>query len=129
MKIFSDISPYQLKEEKSVNYPTKWSTHSIERRNLSDQESDKFIVVGLNQSRPQGNILMKLCFNDDLSCKDQVILSKHDQDDLYRCHTVQSDLILAFHKHYLAFYNENLECRSQMKWSEQLSIEVQRLSK
>ena len=88
MKIFSDISPYQLKEEKSVNYPTKWSTHSIERRNLSDQESDKFIVVGLNQSRPQGNILMKLCFNDDLSCKDQVILSKHDQDDLYRCHTV-----------------------------------------
>lgn len=110
--------------DKIIDYPTYWSTHSIERRSLTNQESDKFVVVGLLQRQSQGNVIMKLCFNDDYSLEDQVILSKPDQDDLYRCHTVRSDMILAFHKHYLSFYNDKLECKSQMKWSEKLPIKA-----
>ena len=60
IKFFDDKAPYNLKQEKVVEFPTAWATVSHDYRCLTEQNNNKAIYVGLTYSTNEGNILIKL---------------------------------------------------------------------
>ena len=60
IKFFDDKAPYNLKQEKLVEFPTYWATVAFDYRGLTGQNNNKVIYVGLNSSINQDNILIKL---------------------------------------------------------------------
>ena len=54
-------------------------------------------------------------------------MSKRNKEDLYRCQTINNNLVLAFHRHHLVFYDAGFKLLNKVQWSEQLGITVKRL--
>ena len=69
-------------------------------------------------------IIIKLQFDDDLNCKEDIIATRGFNEHLFRCHTLPDGHILAFHfeQHHTVHYNENLECLNKFCWTEVLGI-------
>ena len=73
--------------------------------------------MGLINSTKQ-NILIKLQFEDDNTCKEEFIESEKIKEDLFRCHTLPNDIVLAFRMHHLFVYDADLKCLNKILWSE-----------
>ena len=73
---------------------------------------------------------MKLQFEDDLTCKEEVIETPEFEEHLLRCHTLPNGHFLAFHyeEHNTILYDENLERLNKFCWTELLGIPFYNIS-
>ena len=60
IKFFDEEPPYNLRQEKFIDFDTYWATVSHDYRSLTEQSNNKLIYVGLTSSSNRGNILIKL---------------------------------------------------------------------
>ena len=62
----------------------------------------------------------------DDKCDSEDILYSKDlvQDRLFSCHTVNDDLIVAFHQDTARLYDGILNCKQYAKWDDLLPVEV-----
>ena len=118
LMIYDDKAPYNLKQEKVIDFPTHRATFSHDYRSNAEQISNKILIIGI--INPQDNVLIKLYFEDDNSCKEKVVFSKVSNEQLYRCHTISNGHALAFYEHHLIYYGADLECLNKISWSENL---------
>ena len=82
-RFYADKSPYNLKQKKSHFY-SMWGIFSHDQRSLMEQNSDKLLYVGLAYSTGSCRIV-KLQFDDDNCCQDEVGYSQYFQDNLFQC--------------------------------------------
>ena len=118
LKFYDDQAPYNLKQEKVIEFPTIYATFSHDCRSIIEQSSNKILFIGLNH--PQGHIITKLQFEDDNSCKEEVIESEVNEERLFRCHTIENNRVLAFHNQHLIFYDADLKSLGKANWSREL---------
>ena len=75
------------------------------------------------------NKLAKLYFEGDTCKSDATYSADLIKEDLYRCHTIRDNLVVAFHKQSARLYDGNMVCKHQVQWNHQLPVEVYCLSK
>ena len=80
IKFFDDQAPYNLRQQKVVEYFTYWAIVSYDYRSLMEQNSNKLLYVGLTYHTNRGNILIKLQFEDDNTCQEEVIESEEIEE-------------------------------------------------
>lgn len=64
------------------------------------------------------NILIKLQFEDDNTCKEEFIESDEIEEVLCKCHILPNDIVLAFRRHHIFFYDADLKHLNRVSWSE-----------
>ena len=73
---------------------------SVDRRSQHDQDTNRFIILGLvgMGGGDFSNTLVRLNFLENECDSENVLYSKDlVQEKLFSCHTVNDDLIVAFH--------------------------------
>ena len=73
-------------------------------------------------------MIVKVELDDQLKCKGQVIESEELAENLWRVHTVSSNLVLAFHKQCLILRDANLQEINRFGWADQVGFPVSLLS-
>ena len=95
---FFDDKNFGHRQDVVLNIETYYAIVSVDRRSQQDQETNKFIVLGLKSNDLRSYKLAKLNFVEDKCDSEDVIYSKDlVQERLYSYHTVNDDLIVAFH--------------------------------
>ena len=120
----SDEPPYETKQEITLDFKTYRATVSIERRSLQAQNNKRFIILGLISYNGTNHKLAKLNF-EGTTCTDNVIYTLHViQKQLLSLHTMSDDLIIALYQYYVCLYDQNLDCKKQIAWIEELPVSV-----
>ena len=104
-----------------------WATVSSDRRSQSDQDTNRFIVLGLSDT-VNANKLAKLYFEGDTCKSDATYSADLIKENLCRCHTIRDNLVVAFHKESARLYDENMVCKHQVQWDDQLPVQVRLLN-
>ena len=60
LKFYEDEAPYNLKQEKIIQYSTYDATVSYDLRSLAEKNSNKLLYMRLSRGSGQGNIIIKL---------------------------------------------------------------------
>ena len=96
---------------------------SSDRRSQSEQDTNKFMVLGLTAYNGRDNKLAKLYFDSKTYSRKQ-LAGELVGDELCRCHTVRDNLVVAFHKQSARLYDDDLVCKHQVQWNDSLPVQV-----
>ena len=61
--------------------------------------------------------LARLTFTDD-SCDEAILYSETLEAELYKCHTIERDLTITFHRDYACLHNKNLSLINTVMWDD-----------
>ena len=111
VRFFNDKT-FEIMQDIVLDIQTYYAIVSVDRRSQQDQETNRFIVLDLVCNDLISNKLAKLNFKEN-KCNSEDILYSKDlvQERLYSCHTVNDDLIVAFHHYSARLYDGNLICK------------------
>ena len=77
---------------------------SSDRRSQSEQDTNKFMVLGLIMPNGRDNKLAKLYF-EDRKYKRKQLAGDLIKEELFRCLTVRDNLVVAFHRQSARLYD------------------------
>ena len=116
-QIYSGTQPFPKLEEKIIEAETHNATFSTDRRTKEEQIKDRQVIIGMSSCDGNTSKLAKLTFTDD-SCDKTISYSETIEAELYKCHTIEKDLTITFHRDYACLYNKNLTLINTVMWDD-----------
>ena len=71
----------------------------------------------MSTSNRNSSKLARLTFTGD-SCDESILYSETIEAELYKCHTIEKDITITFHRDYASLHNKNLSLINTVMWDD-----------